>query len=154
MTPFQNFFPKNYQKNGKNWKYIKKLLKMSENSKFGDFWAISTCNTSKESIFHIEFNFTQEKYDLFEKKLKKSHFYFFLSKFLLTWCLQSQIFQICAKKFKNWVALCFGNVLKLKVTKGELDISIRLEMADDYRLGGARGAPPTVNRPPFLSGLR
>ena len=71
------------------------------------------------------------------KKLKKSHFYFFLSKFLLTWCLQSQIFQICAKKFKNWVALCFGNVLKLKVTKGKLDISIWLEMADDYRLGGA-----------------
>ena len=80
------------------------------------------------------------------KKLKKSHFYFFLSKFLLTWCLQSQIFQICAKKFKNWVALCFGNVLKLKVTKGELDISIRLEMADDYRLGGARGAPPASFR--------
>ena len=132
---FQSFF-------GENWKLIKNLPEMREISKFCDFWAISTCNTSKESIFHIEFNFTQEKYDLFEKKLKKSHFYFFLSKFLLTWCLQSQIFQICAKKFKNWVALCFGNVLKLKVTKGELVISNRVEMADQYLLGGARGAPP------------
>ena len=47
---------------------------MSENSKFCNFWAISTCNTSKESIFLIEFNFTQKKYDLFEKNLKKSNF--------------------------------------------------------------------------------
>ena len=43
-------------------------------SKFCNFWAISTCNTSKESIFHIEFNFTQKKYDLFEKIWKKSNF--------------------------------------------------------------------------------
>ena len=28
----------------------------------------------RESIFLIEFNFTQKKYDLFEKKLKKSNF--------------------------------------------------------------------------------
>ena len=44
---------------------------MSENSKFCNFRAISACNTSKESIFHIEFNFTQKKYDLLEEKLKK-----------------------------------------------------------------------------------
>ena len=43
-------------------------------SKFCNFWAISTCNTSKESIFHIEFNFIQKKYDLFEKIWKKSNF--------------------------------------------------------------------------------
>ena len=72
--PFPEFFFQKSQKNGKNWKPTKKLLKMSENSKFCNFWAISTCNTSKESIFLIEFNFTQKKYDLFEKKLKKSNF--------------------------------------------------------------------------------
>ena len=58
LAPFQNIFSKNHKKIGKNWKSIKKLLKMSENSKICNFWAISTCNTSKESIFHIEFNFT------------------------------------------------------------------------------------------------
>ena len=58
LAPFQNIFSKNHKKIGENWKSIKKLLKMSENSKICNFWAISTCNTSKESIFHIEFNFT------------------------------------------------------------------------------------------------
>ena len=48
---------------------------MSEISKFFNFWAISTCNTSKESIFHIEFNFKQKNYDLFEEKVKKSNFF-------------------------------------------------------------------------------
>ena len=74
LAPFQNIFSKNHKKIGKNWKSIKKLLKMSENSKICNFWAISTCNTSKESIFLIEFNFTEKKYDLFEKFLKKSNF--------------------------------------------------------------------------------
>ena len=32
--------------------------------------------------------------------------------------------------------------MKLKVTKGELIISKHVEMADQYLLGGARGAPP------------
>ena len=40
------------------------------------------------------------------------------------------IAEICAKKLENWVHLCFGKVLKSKVTKGELIISIHLEMAD------------------------
>ena len=71
---FSEFFFQIHRKIGENWKPTKKLLKMSENSKFCNFWAISTCNTSKESIFLIEFNFTQKKYDLFEKKLKKSNF--------------------------------------------------------------------------------
>ena len=38
------------------------------------------------------------------------------------------------KAIWNWVALWFGKVLKLKVTKGEVIILIWLEMADDYRL--------------------
>ena len=50
---------------------------------------------------------------------------------LTTW-LRSQISQNCAKKFQNWVYLCFGEVLKLKVSKGELIISNGLEIVDDY----------------------
>ena len=81
--PFPEFF---FQKSQKNWqksKTYQKLLKMSENSKFFNFWAISTCNTSKESIFLIEFNFSQKKYDLFEKSVKKSKFSDF---FCQNWC--------------------------------------------------------------------
>ena len=77
LADFQNFFFQNSQKNWRKLKTYQKLLKMSENSKFCNFWAISTCNTSKESIFLIEFNFTQKKYDLFEKKLKKIKFFRF-----------------------------------------------------------------------------
>ena len=143
MAPFWKYFSKITKKIGENWKFIKKWLNMSKISKICNFWAISTCNTSKESIFHIEFNFKQKKYDLFQEKLKKSNFFFFFSKSMLTSCLQMPVSQICAKKFKNWVCLCFGNVLKLKVTKGELVISNRVEMADQYLLGGAQGAPPT-----------
>ena len=72
--PFSEFFFQNSQKNWRKLKTYQKLLKMSENSKFCNFWAISTCNTSKESIFLIEFNFTEKKYDLFENFLKKSNF--------------------------------------------------------------------------------
>ena len=115
-------------------------------SKFCNFWAISTCNTSKESIFHIEFNFTQKKYDLFEKIWKNQIFPIFFSKPMLTTCLRSQISQNCAKKFQNWVYLCFGEVLKLKVSKGELIISNGLEMADDYLPGGVGATPPALVR--------
>ena len=101
MAPFWNFFSKITKKISENWKSIKKWLKMSEISKFCNFWAISTCNTSKESIFHIEFNFKQKKYDLFQEKLKKSFFKFFFSKSTLTSCLQTHVSQICAKKFKK-----------------------------------------------------
>ena len=51
---------------------------------------------------------------------------------MLTTCLRQHIFQICANKFQNCVYLCFGKVLKLKVTKGELIILNGLEMADAY----------------------
>ena len=80
LAPFWNFFLKITKKIGEYWKSIKKWLNMSEISKFCNFWAISTCNTSKESIFHIEFNFKQKKYDLFEEKLKKSNFFNFFVK--------------------------------------------------------------------------
>ena len=54
FCPFSEFFFQNLQKNWRKLKTYQKLLKMSENSKFCNFWAISTCNTSKESIFHIQ----------------------------------------------------------------------------------------------------
>ena len=58
---------------------------------------------------------------------------------MVTTCLHSQISQICEKKIQNRVYQCFGKVLKLKVTKGELIISNGLEMADAYLPGGWGG---------------
>ena len=49
---------------------------------------------------------------------------------MLTICLPLCVSELCAKKFEICVNLCFGNILKLKVTKGELIILIHLEMAD------------------------
>ena len=76
---------------------------------------------------------------------------------MLTTCLQRPISQICAKKIQNWVYLCFGKVLKLKVTKGELIIFNGLEMADDYLLGGGSRSPPPgpgkASQTPVLLGL-
>ena len=71
---------------------------------------------------------------------------FKFSKSTLTSCLQTRVSQNCAKKFKNWLRLCFGNVLKLKVTKGKLIISNQVEMADQYLMGGAPQAPPSRYR--------
>ena len=82
-----------------------------------------------------------DKYDLVEKRGKINSIYFF-SKLPLTNCLWLQMFQISGRKFQNWAALCFGKVLKMKVTKGELVISNLVKMADPYLLRGAQGAPP------------
>ena len=71
LATFWKFVSKITKKNGENWKFIKKWLNMSKISKFCNFWAISTCNTSKERIFHIEFTFKQKKYDFFFKIHKK-----------------------------------------------------------------------------------
>ena len=101
MAPFQNFFSKITKKIGENSKSIKKLLKMSEISKFFNFWAISTCNTSKESIFHIEFNFKQKNYDLFEEKVKKSNFFDFFFKIDADHLSSNVIFSnLCQKNLK------------------------------------------------------
>ena len=70
-----------------------------------------------------------------KKVWKNQNFPIFLSKLMLTTCLRQHIFQICANKFQNCVYLCFGKVLKLKFTKGDLIISNGLEMADDYLIG-------------------
>ena len=91
---------------------------------------MSTRNTSKESIFHIEFNFKQKYMICLKKNWKNQIFSIFLSKSMLTTCLRLRVSLICAKKFEIWVNLCFGNILKLKVTKGELIISIQVEMRD------------------------
>ena len=130
LAPFWKFFSKITKKIRENWKSIKKWLNMSEISKFCNFWAISTCNTSKESIFHIQFNFKQRYMICLKKNWKNQIFSIFLSKSMLTTCLRPRVSLICAKKFEISVNLCFGNILKLKVTKGELIISIHVEMAD------------------------
>ena len=72
---------------------------------------------------------------------KNQIFPIFFSKPMLTTCLCSHISQNCAIKFQNWVYLCLGGVLKLKVSKGELIISNGLEMADDYLPGGWEQPP-------------
>ena len=74
LTLFQNFFSITPPKISENWKSSEKSLKMGEIFKICNFWAISTCNTSKKRIFHIEFNFKQKKYDLSEKNAKKIKF--------------------------------------------------------------------------------
>ena len=51
---------------------------MSEISKICNFWPTSTYYTSKESIFHVEFNFIEKKYDFMQEKLKKNNFLNFL----------------------------------------------------------------------------
>ena len=93
---------------------------------------------------------------IYLKKFEKNQIFpIFFSKLMLTICLRSQISQICTRKFQNWVYLCFGKVLKLKVTKGELIISNHLEMPDRCLPRGAPRAPPPAGiRTPFLNGQR
>ena len=53
---------------------------MSEISKFRNFWPTSTYYKSKESIFDVEINFIQKKYDFLQEKLKKTIFKIFFFK--------------------------------------------------------------------------
>ena len=76
-----------------------------------------------------------------KKFWKNQIFPIFFSKRMLTICLCPLISQICVKKFQNWVHLCFGEVLKLKLIKGEVIISKGLEMVYANLLGGMV-APP------------
>ena len=71
---------------------------MREISKFHNFLPESTYHTSKESIFHVEFNFIQKKYDFLQEKLKKNNFFNFLSKSRLTNYLRPRISENCRNK--------------------------------------------------------
>ena len=51
------------------------------------------------------------------------------------------------KKFQKWLFQDLLEGLKWKVTKYEHATFNELEMADDKRLGGARGAPNPTPRP-------
>ena len=51
---------------------------MSEISKFRNFWPKSTYYTSKESIFHVKFNFIQKKYNFMQKNEKNNFSDFFV----------------------------------------------------------------------------
>ena len=97
----------------------------------------------KRKHFYHRIQFHTEKVWFIWKKIEKNQIFpIFLSRPILTTCLRLHFSQICAKKFQNWVYLCFRGVLKLKVTKGELIISNGLEMADAYLLGGVAAIPP------------
>ena len=80
-------------------------------------------------MIYLEENWKNQIFPIFFVKIDGDH-------------LSSSAFsQIFDKKFQNWVYQCFGGVLKLKVTKGELIISNDLEMAEDYLLGGGSRGP-------------
>ena len=72
LTLFQNFFSITPPNITENWKSSEKSLKMGEIFKICNFWAISTCNTSKKRIFPIEFIFKQKSLIY----LEKSDFFF------------------------------------------------------------------------------
>ena len=99
---FRNFFSINPQKISESWNSTEKSLKMGEISKICDFWAISTCNTSKKRIFHIEFNFKQRKYDLLEKNMKKSNFFdFFFQNRYWPVVVDCNFFKFVVRNFKT-----------------------------------------------------
>ena len=91
----------------------------------------------KRKHFSHRIQFHTEKVWFIWKKIEKITFLFFFGQ---NFCWPD----VFNRKFFKFMQRHL-NVLKLKVTKGELDISIRLEMADDYRLGGPRGAPPPAS---------
>ena len=102
LTLFQNFFSITPPKTSKNWESSEKSLKMGEIFKICNFWAISTCNTSKKRIFHIEFNFKQKKYDLSEKNAKKNQILkFFFQKFFWPVVFDCKFFKFVKKNFKT-----------------------------------------------------
>ena len=55
-------------------------------------------------------------------------------------------FHTCAKKFENWVDLCSGKVLKLKVTKREIILWNHLEMVNGYLQWWLLVPPPSLIR--------
>ena len=67
---FGGFFT-NHKKNATIKNLTKTCQKMGEISKFCNFGLISTYYTSKESIFHVKFNFIQKKHDFMKRKLIK-----------------------------------------------------------------------------------
>ena len=101
LTLFQNFFSITPPKNSENWNSTEKSLKMVKIFKICNFWAISTCNTSKKRIFHIEFIFKQKKYDLLEKKAKNFNFSIFFQNLYWPFGFDCKFFKILVKIFKT-----------------------------------------------------
>ena len=87
---------------------------MSKNYKFCNFWAISTCYTSKESIFHTRFNFKQKNYGLFEGKLKKTNLSIFSVKIYADLLSSIANFtNLCSEVWKlSWSVLWKGFEIK------------------------------------------
>ena len=96
---FSEFFFKNHQKNWRKFKIYQKIAKNERKFQILYFLSYFNMQYLKRKHFSHRIQFHTGKVWFIWKNWKKSHFYFFLSKFLLTWLFQSQIFQICAKKF-------------------------------------------------------
>ena len=99
----------------------------------------------KHFLHRIQF-YTEKVWFVWRKIEKNQIFFFYVWKSMLTCSLQLQIPHICAKRFENWVHLCFGKVLKLKVNKRELIISDHLEMVDGYLQWWLLQPPPSLIR--------
>ena len=102
----------------------------------------------KRKYFSHRIQIPAKKYDFFQEKLKKlySFSFFFLWKSMLSCWLKLQNFHTCAKKFENWVDLCSGKVLKLKVTKREIILWNHLEMVNGYLQWWLLVPPPSLIR--------
>ena len=75
---------------------------MSEISKICNFWPTSTYYTSKESIFHVEFNFIKKMYDFLQEILKKKkNFWNFYQNWGWPIIFEQKYLKIVVKKFKS-----------------------------------------------------
>ena len=119
---------------------------MSEISKFFNFWAISTCNTSKESIFHIEFNFKQKNYDLFEEKVKKSNFFDFFFKIDADHLSSNVIFSnLCQKILKLSLPVLWKR-FEIKSHQRRACYLKPRRNGGPIPTGGGSRSPPTLTR--------
>ena len=76
-------------------------LKLPKNFKFFKNWARNELYNSKESWDHLKIDFMAKKYDLFEKKTKKTNFLIFWLKIGRIRYLRRPISQNFQKKNKN-----------------------------------------------------
>ena len=101
----------------------------------------------KRKLFSHRIQIPAKKYDFFQEKLKKLYsFSFFFVKIYAVLLAKIAKFHTCAKKFENWVDLCSGKVLKLKVTKREIILWNHLEMVNGYLQWWLLVPPPSLIR--------
>ena len=96
---------------------------MSEISKICNFWPTSTYYTSKESIFHVEFNFIEKKYDFMQEKLKINNFWFFFQNQGWPIIFDQNFLKVVVTNFKSKLACTFERFWNEKSPK-ESSISL------------------------------